>query len=162
MVGCSGFGGNCCVPFYGTNTYAIDHKGRLSVPASLRRLGSREKPIRTFFLVAGFEGCLALYPPKDWARVEDRLRKLPMGGRKARAFTRAFLMDATPVSVDAQGRITIPPALMSRAGLGKEATLHGVGDHIEVWNPDRLSAVIKEAQANFEANAEEVLGEPNS
>ena len=67
-------------------------------------------------------------------------------------------MDATPVSVDAQGRVTIPPALMSRAGLGKEATLHGVGDHIEIWNPERLAVVIQEAQANFEANAEEVAG----
>jgi MraZ protein len=151
------------VAFYGTNTYAIDHKGRLSVPPSLRRPGGRSKPIRSFILVAGFEGCLAMYSPEDWARVEERLRKLPMGGRKARAFTRAFLMDATPVSVDAQGRVTIPPALLSRAGLGKEATLHGVGDHIEVWNPERLSVVIKEAQANFEANAEEVLGaEPGS
>ena len=148
--------------FYGTNTYAIDHKGRLSVPASLRRPGGRSKPIQTFQLVAGFEGCLALYAPEDWARVEERLRKLPMGGRKARAFTRAFLMDATPVTVDAQGRVTIPPALMSRAGLGKEATLHGVGDHLEVWNPERLRVVIQEAQANFEANAEEVLGEPNA
>jgi len=150
------------VAFYGTNTYAIDHKGRLSVPASLRRPGDRRKPLQTFFLVAGFEGCLSMYAPEDWARVEDRLRKLPMGGRKARAFTRAFLMDATPVTVDAQGRVTIPPALMSRAGLGKEATLHGVGDHIEVWNPERLRAVIQEAQANLEANAEEVLGEQDA
>lgn len=149
--------------FYGTNTYAIDHKGRLSIPASLRRPGGRSKPISAFQLVAGFEGCLSLYAPEDWARVEERLRKLPMGGRKARAFTRAFLMDATPVSVDAQGRVTIPPALLSRAGLGKEATLHGVGDHIEIWNPERLAVVIKEAQANFEANAEEVLGgEPDA
>ena len=148
--------------FYGTNTYAIDHKGRLSVPASLRAPGGRSKPISQFLLVAGFEGCLSLYAPEDWARVEERLRKLPMGGRKARAFTRAFLMDATPVSVDAQGRVTIPPALMGRAGLGKEATLHGVGDHIEIWNPERLKDVIKEAQAHFESNAEEVLGEPGA
>ena len=148
--------------FYGTNTYAIDHKGRLNIPASLRRPGGARKPIQTFILVAGFEGCLALYAPEDWARVEERLRKLPMGGRKARAFTRAFLMDATPVSVDAPGRVTIPPALMGRAGLGKEATLHGLGDHIEIWNPERLAVVIQEAQANFESNAEDVLGEPGA
>jgi MraZ protein len=109
--------------------------------------------------VSGFDGCLALYAPEDWTRVEERLRRLPMGGRKARAFTRAFLMNATPVTVDAQGRVTIPPALMSRAGLGKEATLHGVGDHIEIWSPERLQVVIAEAEANLEANAEEALGE---
>ena len=149
--------------FYGTNTYAIDHKGRLSVPASMRRSADRKRSLQSFILVAGFEGCLSLYGHDEWARVEERLRKIPMGDRRGRAFARAFLMDACKVSVDAQGRVTIPPALLSRAGLGKEATLHGVGDHIEVWNPERLSVVIKEAQANFEANAEEVLGaEPGS
>ena len=145
--------------FYGTQTYAIDHKGRISIPADMRRVPRGKKSIEAFFLVAGFEGCLALYTEEQWGRVEDRLQQLPIGGRKGRAFTRAFLMDACRVSVDAQGRITIPPALMSRAGLGKEATLHGVGDHIEVWNPERLAVVIQEAQANFEANAEDVLGE---
>ena len=33
--------GRGAVAFYGTNTYAIDHKGRLSVPPSLRRPGGR-------------------------------------------------------------------------------------------------------------------------
>ena len=144
--------------FYGTNTYAIDHKGRLSVPPSLRRSGGRQKPIQSFILVAGFEGCLAMYAPEDWGRVEERLRKLPMGGRKARAFTRAFLMDATPVSVDAQGRVTIPPALQRRAGLGKEAVLLGQVDRIEIWDAARLNQVTAEPQSQLETLADEVLG----
>ena len=144
--------------FYGTETYAIDHKGRISVPASMRRSGTRKRPIHTFYLVAGLDGCLSLYAPEDWARVEERLRKLPMGGRKGRAFARAFLLNATPVTVDAQGRITIPPALSARAALGKEAVLHGQVDRIEIWNPDRLKAVVAEAEGQLEILADEVLG----
>src|SRR5437773_11703154 len=117
--------------FYGTHTNAIDHKGRRIVPAPLRRPGGRHKPIQSFLLVSGFEGCLAMYAPEDWARVEERLRKLPMGGRKARAFTRAFLMDATPVTVDAQGRVTIPPALMSRE-IGRASCR----ERVEMWVGD--------------------------
>ncbi len=144
--------------FYGTETYAIDHKGRISVPASMRRSGNRKRPIDTFYLVAGFEGCLALYAPEDWARVEERLRKLPMGGRKGRAFARAFLLNATPVTVDAQGRIAIPPALSVRAGLGREAVLHGQVDRIEIWSPARLKEVVAEAEGQLETLADEVLG----
>lgn len=144
--------------FYGTETYAIDHKGRISVPASMRRAGTRKQAIDAFYLVAGFEGCLALYAPDDWARVEERLRRLPMGGRKGRAFARAFLMNATPVTVDAQGRITIPPALVVRAALGKEAVLHGQVDRIEIWNPERLQAAVAEAEGQLESLADEVLG----
>lgn len=144
--------------FYGTETYAIDHKGRLSVPASMRREMARRTRQGTFVLVAGFEGCLSLYSPDDWKRVEDRLRKLPMGDRRGRAFARAFLLDACKVTVDAQGRVTIPPALLHRAGLGKEAVLHGQVDRIEIWNPDRLKQVVAETDGRLETLADEVLG----
>jgi MraZ protein len=146
--------------FYGTQTYAIDHKGRISVPASMRRAGTGKKPSAdTFFLVAGFEGCLALYTPDEWKRVEERLRQIPMGDRRGRAFARAFLLDATKVSVDAQGRVAIPPALIGRAGLGKDAVLLGQVDRIEVWNPERLTAAVQDAQQNLEVLADEVLGD---
>ena len=146
--------------FYGTQTYAIDHKGRISVPASMRRAGAAKKSAAdTFFLVAGFEGCLALYTPDEWKRVEERLRQIPMGDRRGRAFARAFLLDATKVSVDAQGRVAIPPALMGRAGLGKEAVLLGQVDRIEVWNPERLTSAVQDAQQQLETLADEVLGE---
>ena len=142
--------------FYGTETYAIDHKGRISVPAPMRRAG--KKPIESFLLVAGFEGCLALYTEEQWTRVEERLQQLPIGGRKGRAFMRAFLMNACRVTVDAQGRITVPSALMGRAGLGKEAVLLGQVGRIEIWNPERLGSVVDEAQHQFESLAEDVLG----
>ncbi|HEY6867702.1 MAG TPA: division/cell wall cluster transcriptional repressor MraZ [Candidatus Eisenbacteria bacterium] len=144
--------------FYGTETYSIDHKGRLSVPAAMRRGADGKKSLRSFILVAGFEGCLALYGPDEWARVEDRLRKLPMGDRRGRAFARAFLMDACKVTVDAQGRVTIPPALMRRAGLGKDAVLLGQVDRIEIWNRERLEQVTAEPQTQLETLADEVLG----
>lgn len=143
--------------FYGTDTYAIDHKGRISIPASMRRVGAK-RILDRFLLVAGFEGCLALYTEEQWQKIEEKLQQLPMGGRKARAFTRAFLMDASRVTVDAQGRITIPPALMSRAGLGKEAVLLGQVDRVEIWHPERLNAAMQEIQGQVETLAEDVLG----
>ena len=154
-----GTGASSMSSFYGTDTYAIDHKGRIGVPASMRRDASRKKLLDTFYVVAGFEGCIALYPPEDWKRVEERLRRIPMGDRRGRAFARAFLMDACKVTVDGQGRITIPPALMHRAGLGKEAVLHGQVDRIELWNPERLKSVVAETEGRLESLADEVLGE---
>ena len=145
--------------FLGTETYAIDHKGRVAIPVAMRRGAAARKTLTTFVLAGGFEGCLALYSVEEWARVEDRLRRVPMGGRSGRAFQRAFLLDVVKVSVDAQGRITIPPALMNRAGLGKEAVLHGVLNRIEIWNPERFAAEIKLGQDQLDALAAEVLGE---
>jgi len=147
------------VAFYGGDTYAIDHKGRISVPAAMRRLPGRAKPLATFILVRGFDGCCALYSPENWKRFEERLRRIPIGNARGRAFARAFLMDATTVTVDAQGRITIPPALMNHAGLGREARLHGQIDRIEIWNPERLSQALAETAGQLESLAGELLGE---
>jgi len=144
--------------FYGTDKYAIDHKGRVSIPAAMRRVPGKTRPLDRFILVRGFEGCCALYSPEDWKRFEGRLLAIPIGNSKGRAFARAYLMDASPVTVDGQGRITIPPALLGHAGLGKEAVLHGQIDRIEIWNPDRLSAVVSEASGQLERLADEVLG----
>ena len=145
--------------FLGTETHAIDHKGRIAIPAAMRRGEGRGKPLASFVPASGFEGCLALYSLEEWTRVEQRLRRVPMGGRSGRAFQRAFLLDVVKVSVDAQGRITIPPALMGRAGLSKEAVLHGVLNRIEIWNPERFAAEIKLGQDQLDALAAEVLGE---
>ena len=139
--------------YYGTDTYSIDDKGRLAIPAQARRSAGKSP---TFLLVPGFEGCLALYSDAQWAVVEERLRQLP-GKRVDRAFKRALLMHARRVTVDAQGRITIPSTLVGRAGLGKEAVLLGQGTHLEIWNPERLQAVLGEAESGFEQSAEEVL-----
>ena len=144
--------------FYGTDTYAIDHKGRVSIPAAMRRVGGKSRPLDTFILVRGFEGCCALYAPDNWKRFEEKLLQIPIGNPKGRAFARAYLMDATTVTVDGQGRITIPPALLGHAGLGKEAVLHGQIDRIEIWNPDRLKAVVSDASGQLERLADEVLG----
>ncbi len=144
--------------FYGTNTYSIDDKGRIVIPASSRKVPGRKQPLTQFVLVGGLDGCLWLYADEDWVHFEERLRKLSTGRAKERQFARAFLVGASKVAVDAQGRITIPPPLMSRAGLGKEAVLHGQVGRIELWAPDRFREAVEPAQADLDALGEEVLG----
>ena len=68
--------------FLGTETHAIDHKGRIAIPAAMRRGEGRGKPLASFVLASGFEGCLALYSLEEWTRVEQRLRR--KGGLRCR------------------------------------------------------------------------------
>ena len=143
--------------FYGTDTYSIDDKGRLIVPAAMRRVAGRRNPISAFVLVYGLDGCLWLYAMEDWTHFEERLRGLSMGTREERQFARAFLVGASKVTVDAQGRIPIPSSLSSRAGLGKEAILHGQVGRIEIWAKDRFQAHVDQVQ-DLDALAEKVLG----
>ena len=145
--------------FLGTDNHAIDHKGRISVPAPMRRTETG-KPITRFVLNMGFDGCVNAYSREEWKRMMDRLRRIPMGNPTGRAFRRAFLMDAKEVTVDAQGRVPIPPALIRRASLDKDAVVHGAEDHIEIWNPKRFKAPlapIVDVEGQYEKLAAEHL-----
>lgn len=129
-------------PFLGTETYAIDEKGRVAIPPMFRggRGRAREAQSLKFVLMAGLDGELWLQSPEAWVRLEAKLKRLSLGTREERMFARAMLKDVSDASVDGQGRITIPPALRSRAGLGREAVLHGLIDRIEIWDPARFDA----------------------
>ncbi len=128
--------------FTGTDLYALDHKGRIAIPPWLRRGETPKRPLTRFYLNRGFEGCVAVYPSEAWALWMGRLRRRSVKVPNARAFQRMFMKDAREVTVDAQGRVTIPPALISHAALGKEALLHGANDHIEIWNPERFEKAL--------------------
>jgi MraZ protein len=146
----------------GGDLYAVDHKGRISIPADLRP-GPDGKPLARLFINHGFDGCVYVYAPEAWEKRLRQLRRIPPGNEQGRAFRRAFLMDAREVTVDAQGRVPIPPALIRRAGIGKEARLHGDDDHIEIWDPTRfeqtVGPVIGEKGA-FEELAAKYLNDP--
>ena len=144
--------------FLGTETYSIDSKNRLVVPASMRRVGSSRKPLGAFVLMRGLDGCLWMYAQEDWQRLEELLQRLSTGPRDHRAFARTALVGASKVAVDKQGRITISPSLMGHAGLGKEAVLHGQVGRIEIWAPERFQTGLVTESAAYDALAEKVLG----
>jgi MraZ protein len=144
--------------FYGTANYSIDDKGRIVVPASMRAVPGRKLPLTSFVLLYGLGGCLWLYTEDGWKKFEERLYALSVGSKKQRDFARAFLVGASKVTVDKQGRISIPSSLMSRAGLGKEAVLHGQVGRLEIWSPEKFHENTQAALDNLEAQYEESLG----
>ena len=115
--------------FTGEYRHNLDAKGRLIIPAKFRdQLGDE------FTVTRSLDGCLAMYASTEWQALEDKLNELPMTNEKARSLKRFLLGSAAACELDKQGRILLPQVLRDRAGLDKDITLLGVGDHIEIWN----------------------------
>ena len=111
----------------GEYKHSIDAKGRLAMPAKLRdELGER------FTVTKGLDGCLAVYPEKEWEGLEERIRSLPMS--KSRDLQRFFFSAAFDAELDAQGRILLPANLRAYAGLSKETVVIGASNHAEIWD----------------------------
>ena len=115
--------------FTGEYHHNLDAKGRLIIPARFRdHLGDE------FTVTRSLDGCLAMYASKEWQELEEKLNALPMTNEKARSLKRFLLGSAVSCELDKQGRILLPQVLRDRAGLDKDITLLGVGDHIEIWD----------------------------
>lgn len=118
--------------FMGEYNHTIDAKGRLIIPSKFREaLGSE------FVFTKGLDGCLFVFPMKEWEAFEEKLRSLPLIDKNARKFSRFFLAGASTCELDKQGRILVPGTLREFAQMDKEVVLTGMLDRIEVWSKEQ-------------------------
>jgi MraZ protein len=128
--------------FKGTYRHRIDGKGRLPVPAVFRRaLGDEGAVVATLL-----DQCLAVYPPAEWARLEQQLQALPAFSKQVKALTRLLVSRAADCEIDGQGRILLPPALREGAGLARDAVVVGVLNRFEIWSPDTWDGFVRESE----------------
>ena len=143
--------------FKGQAEYSVDSKGRVAIPAKMRNAMSPEAQ-GTFTITRGFEDCIFLYPMDRWSSIEEEISELNMYNREARDFIRIIMMWADEVSLDGQGRISIPNSLIEFAGLDGSALILGAFDHIEIWDPERFEDYLNEQPDDYETLAESVMG----
>ncbi len=131
----------------GEYEHTIDAKGRISMPAKLRKdMGE------TFIVTKGLDGCLFAFSQEDWMNFETKLKALPLSDKNARNFVRFFLAGATECEIDKQGRFLIPGNLRQAANLEKEAIIIGVGTRLEIW--DRATWASKDEEISADEIAE--------
>lgn len=115
--------------FVGEYNHSIDNKGRVTVPSKFREaLGER------FTVTKGLDGCLWVYPQKEWEKFSEKLAGLPIAKKDARNFARFFLAGACEAEPDKMGRILIPQVLRDYAHLESDAVVIGAGARAEIWS----------------------------
>jgi MraZ protein len=119
--------------FAGSEQHALDHKGRLIVPARFReRLGSQ------FVLtIAHPDPCLALYPTAAWIEFCGRLEAVPGKDERYRRYVRFLFSHTEEVGCDNQGRVLVPVLLREYAGIERQVVSVGLLTRIEIWAKER-------------------------
>lgn len=130
----------------------IDTKGRLIVPATLRN--ALPNGITSVIVTEWFDGCLSAIDPEGWRQLFDQLRGLSISQVQTRQLVRKMAGRAAEIKLDRQGRALIPKRLLSLANITDRATLTGVVDRIEIWNPERYNDA--QNNINLESVAEEL------
>lgn len=143
----------------GTFARAVDEKLRVAIPKPLREaLGELAKGV--LYVTPGTDGSLALYTEDTLAEQARRLMEASPNATDVRAFSRLFYSRAQAVELDSQGRVRIPPELATLAGLGREAVLVGVLDHLELWERTRWEAYVAQRQNEYDRLAEAAFERP--
>jgi len=145
--------------FLGTFTNSVDDKGRIAVPAKMRKAMKPENQ-DSFIVTLGFSGeYISVYPLDMWRKLESSLF-----GPDANEFDRELMEVARyltrwadEVSLDSQGRISLSKQLLEKAGIGKSAMVCGVVESIEIWNPEKYDETFDGGGADMAEKAEAVM-----
>jgi MraZ protein len=105
----------------------------------------------------GQERCLYVFPLAEFERLADQLRQAPVTSKQARDYLRVFLSGASDEVVDKQGRVTIPTALRSYAGLDRDVAVIGAGQRVEIWDSVAWDSYLAEQEQSFAEQAVEVV-----
>ena len=142
--------------FRGQFTYSIDSKGRIAIPAKLRKHVSAEAN-DTFVMTRGLSNCIDLYPLDEWQGIEEKLLQLNSFQPDDARFIRMFVQFASEDVMDGQARILIPSTLISYAKIEKEVLILGALKKIEVWNPKIYDEYLSQSAQTYEEIAAKVM-----
>ncbi|WP_374959129.1 division/cell wall cluster transcriptional repressor MraZ [Gilvibacter sp.] len=143
----------------GTYDCKADVKGRVMVPAGLKKQLSPSLADGFVIKRAVFQPCLELYPMREWNNLMDKMSGLNRFNRKNNDFIRRFTAGVRTVELDSTGRLLIPKDLMQFAGLSKEIVIASAITIVEIWDKAKYETAIADAANDFADLAEEVMGD---
>ena len=132
--------------FLGEFSHTIDDKGRLTIPAKFR-----DELESGIVITRGIDaGCLWAYPRSEWENFAEKLSQIPATSQAVRNFVRFFFSSASDSIPDRQGRVIIPQNLREYANIQSEATVIGVMNRVEIWEPAKWTEVFSKVEADPE------------
>lgn len=146
----------------GTYECKADSKGRVMLPAPLKK--QLIPVLEKGFVVkrAVFQPCLELYPMDEWQALMQKINKLNRFKKKNNDFIRRFTAGVRVVEVDPAGRILIPKDLVVFADISKELVVSSAINIIEIWDKEKYEKAIDDATGDFADLAEDVMGQDDT
>jgi len=138
--------------FLSTQINKVDKKGRVSVPAAYRSSLAGQ----------GWDGVVCLpslaYPALDGCDLAFMEKLSADQSQGINAFSRAHdplssavFAAARQLSFDSEGRIVLPEAFMTHAGITDTACFVGQGQTFQIWEPSRFEGHHADAWKALEA-----------
>lgn len=137
--------------FIGRYYHRLEEKGRLSLPKNFREKSSN------WVVTRGLDGGLFLFKPETFEDQVAELTERTFTKKQHRDFIRYLVNDARQVSVDKQGRVSLPEYLATFAELKKEVVVVGSFNYIELWDQEKYHTYLNTLEKQGEELAETAI-----
>lgn len=147
-------------PIIGTYECKIDAKGRVLVPALLKK---QLPTLAEGFVLkrSVFESCLELWPMEEWNKMMVKINSLNPFVKKNNDFIRRFMAGVKMVEIDDAGRLLIAKDLIDFASISKDIVLSSKVNVIEIWDKQAYENTLNNDDFDFGELAEDVMGNLN-
>ncbi len=143
--------------FTGTYRYSVDAKNRISIPAKLRKEIPEEADNKFVILSDTDDRCIKLYPFNVFKNITQAINSSNPFHPLNVYIRRRLLSNIYDGEMDNQYRIKLPPELLKKTNINGECLVIGVGDYIEIWNPEEFDKYLQESAKQFQGDFGELL-----
>ncbi len=134
--------------FRGSETFKVDAKGRVSIPAAFRRVIEASDPdwkegLRpNIVIVYGPESqnWLDVFSMEAVFEMDEQIGMMQRGSPERLMNEELMYGQSFEAQIDDDGRLTIPQKYRDKIGLKGEAFFISAGDYFRIWNPDAYEA----------------------
>lgn len=120
----------------------MDPKGRMAVPTRIRDALVESCGGRLVVTAHTEDRCLLVYPEHEWLNLLPQIEALPSFNKASQRVKRILIGYATPLEIDGNGRVLVPPTLRTYANLDKKIMLVGQGKKLELWSEESWLALL--------------------
>ncbi len=145
----------------GTYECKVDAKGRILMPAPLKKQLATSLQNGFVLKRSVFQPCLELYPMEEWDLMMQKINKLNRFVKKNNDFIRRFTAGVKMVEIDTLGRLLVPKDLIGFAHISKDVVFSSAVNIVEIWDKDLYEKSINGEDVDFADLAEEVMGNTN-
>jgi MraZ protein len=145
----------------GTYECKVDAKGRLLLPAPLKKQLASFLQDGFVLKRSVFQPCLELYPMSEWNVLMQKVNKLNRFVKKNNDFIRRFTAGVKVVEIDNLGRLLVPKDLTVFSKITKDVVVSSAVNIIEIWDKDLYEKAIDDSIVDFADLAEDVMGNVN-
>ena len=148
-------------PIVGTYECKVDAKGRISLPAALKK---QLPTIEDGFVLKRsiYERCVEFWPMQEWIKMMEHINGLNRFVRENDIFIRKFMAGVKQVEVDDAGRFLISKDLIEYANISKEVVMSSKLNVIEIWDKDAYEKLLDDDSVDFADLASKVMGNTNT